>query len=386
MISWNSLLTGSREEHDNLRYSECNDGVPKIVVWNTTSACNLRCQHCYFAARPTSAANELSQKEAEDFIEDLADLGVAVLLFSGGEPLLRKDIFGLGKFAQDRGIRTVLSTNGTLITEEAAEQIKQAEFSYAGISLDGLERINDKFRNKPGAFTQALKGIANCQKVGLKVGLRLTLTKHNLADLAAIFDLVEREEIRRLCIYHLVYTGRGASLKENDLTHQERRKALELIWVRTTDFSQRQLKIEVLTVDNHADGVWIYLKLKKIDPQRAQQVFELLETQGGNSSGIKIGAVDNCGRIFADQFFRTHVLGNIRQTKFSLVWQDRENIFLQQLRNRAPLLKGRCQRCNFLSICNGNFRARAEAVFNDPWAEDPACYLTDQEIKCPLYG
>lgn len=380
MISWTGLLTKTTQDCDQLRYASGNGHNPKIVVYNITSSCNLDCRHCYFQATDSAAHDELTQQEARGLIEDLANFGVAVLLFSGGEPLLRGDIFTLANFAQGKGMRTILSTNGTLITKEVARQIQQAGFAYVGISLDGLEKTNDWFRKKPGAFSRALSGIKNCQSTGLKVGLRFTVTKDNVAELPAIFDLVEEEQIRRFCIYHLVYSGRGSSLQESDLTHQQRRKIMELIWEKTMEFHRKGLNVEVLTVDNHADAVWLYLKLKKTDPTRAKQVLKLLKIQGGNSSGINIAAVDNCGRISADQFLRAHILGNIRQNKFSAVWQDQDNKLLQELRNRAPLLKGRCQRCAFMSICNGNFRARAEAVSGNIWAEDPACYLTEEEI------
>lgn len=379
MVSWTKLLTGQSQDNDDLRYSKGHGHIPKIVVWNATSGCNLFCRHCYFDATRAPGADELSQQEARNFIDDLAKMGVPVLLFSGGEPLLRKDIFELGKFAKDRGIKAILSTNGTLITPRTAEEIKNAGFSYVGVSLDGMEKVNDTFRQSKGAFKASLAGIRNCRTAGLKVGLRFTVTKYNFKELPPIFDLVEEESIPRLCLYHLVYTGRGSNLKEKDLSHREKREVLELLWQRTLNFYQKGLKTEVLTVDNHADGAWIFLKLKKSDPHRARLVLELLKAQGGNGSGTRIGAIDNRGNIYADQFWRTRPLGNIRKDKFSDVWLDEENEFLQALRNRRPLLKGPCRRCNFLEICNGNFRARAEAVFGDHWSEDPACYLRKEE-------
>lgn len=380
MISWTKLLTGQSQDSDNLRYSEHIDYAPKVVVWNATSRCNLRCQHCYFKASDKASPGELNKQEGMSFIEDLAEFDVPVLLFSGGEPLLREDIFELGRFAANHGIWTVLSTNGTLITEEVAKKIKESGFRYVGISLDGMEGTNDWFRQQKGAFAQALSGIRSCRKAGLKVGLRFTLTKCNFRELPDIFNLVEKEHVPRLCLYHLVCVGRGTNIKEKDLSHEEKREVLELVWKRTMNFSRKGLNIEILTVDNHADGVWIYLRLKRSDPERAQTVLKLLEAQGGNSSGIKIGATDDCGDIYADQFWRTHLLGNIRQRRFSQVWQDEANVFLRNLRDRRSLLKGRCQRCNFLSICNGNFRARAEEVSGDIWAEDPGCYLSEEEI------
>lgn len=380
MVSWTKLLTGQIQEHEELRYNSFLKQAPKIVVWNITKVCNLSCRHCYFEASQTTESNQLNSKEAADFIEDLAKFGVSVLLFSGGEPLLREDVFDLAKLATDKGIRAVLSTNGTLITEKIAKKIKQSGFLYVGISLDGQEKINDKFRQSKGAFRMALEGLEYCQGLRLKVGLRFTLTKYNFKDLPFIFELTQRKSISRLCLYHLVYTGRGSSLINDDLSHQEKREVLGFIWQKTLDFFQKGLKTEIFTVDNHSDGVWIYLRLKSYNLNRAQIALSLLKAQGGNSSGVNIACVDNCGNIYPDQFLRKYPLGDIRKKRFSDVWQDKDNDFLQALRNRKLFLKGRCQRCNFLSICNGNFRARAEAAFSDIWQEDPACFLTDEEI------
>lgn len=378
MISWTGLLAGHArygvEEHSHNR-------APSVVVWNATRRCNLSCRHCYFDSSGVRDSRELSTLDAKAFIEDIAKLGVSTLIFSGGEPLLRSDIFELARFAKDKGIRPTLSTNGTLITGEMARKIKEAGFLYVGISLDGMQETNDRFRKSEGAFERAVKGIRNCQGIGLKVGLRFTLQKYNSKDLPHLFDMVEREDIRRFCIYHLVYTGRGDGLKAQDLTNEERREAMELIFNKALEFRRKKLNIEILTVDNHTDGAWLYLRLKKENPRGAEEVLRLLKMQGGNRSGIGIGAVDDLGNIYPDQFWRTHHLGNVRKTTFSEVWQDGRNEFLRDLRNRKSLLKGRCQRCLFLVICNGNFRARAEAIFGDPWAEDPACYLTEEEIS-----
>ena len=327
MISWTKLLTGTSQDHDSLRYSSSDNHIPKIVVWNTTSNCNLQCKHCDFAATQSRPSGELTKAEAKYFIEDLASIGVSVLLFTGGEPLLRKDIFHLGQFAKEKGLRPVLSTNGTLITKEVAQEIKRAGFAYVGISLDGTQATNDMFRQSKGAFSKALAGIRYCRDAGIKVGLRFTLTKFNFGELPQIFDLIERESLERFCLYHLVYTGRGSSLKKNDLSHRERKEALELIWQKTLDFHQKGLNTEILTVDNHADGVWIYLKLKKENHLRAQEVLELLRAQGGNSTGSKIGAVDNFGDVYPDQFYRSHRLGNIQDKRFSAIWLDGKESF-----------------------------------------------------------
>lgn len=381
MISWTKLLTGQKTLHDKLRFTNINEHVPKILVWNLTSVCNLNCKHCYMNAVKTKGPNEITTEVAKEFIDDLSEFRLPVLLFSGGEPLMREDIFELGKYAAEKGIRTVLSTNGTLITRDNARKLKESGFSYIGVSLDGLEKTNDEFRGKIGAFEEAIKGIDNCRLENVRVGLRFTISKYNFRDLPDIFKILITHEIPRICLYHLVYTGRGHSISDQDLTHEEKRECMQIIWDNVWDYYKKGINKEVLTVDNHADGIWIYLKLKKENPELAQKALELLNIQGGNSAGMKMACVDFKGNIYADQFLRKHPVGNIYKEKFSKIWLDKNNVFLNQLRDRKQLLKGRCSTCGYINICNGNFRARAEGCTGDLWGSDPACYLTDEEIK-----
>ena len=377
MISWTKLLNASDRRGEDRPSGYMS---PAVVVWNVTARCNLSCRHCYFNASGLRDAERLKRKEAEDFIGDLACTGVPAVIFSGGEPLLEEEIFETAAFAHDRGLRTSLSTNGTLITKKVAREIKNSGFSYVGLSLDGVGKTNDSFRQSEGAFGRAVEGMRNCMDAGLRTGLRITLTKYNFMDLSRVFDLAEEESVSRVCVYHLVYTGRGSDIRGMDLTHDETRSALELIWQRVAGFAQSGRGIEVLTVDNHADGAWLYLKMKREYPERAGTVLELLKGHGGNASGERIAAVDNQGNVYPDQFWRQHPLGNVRERRFREIWQDESNMFLKALRNRRAYLKGRCRRCGFLGICNGNFRARAESVSGDMWQEDPGCFLTDEEI------
>ena len=314
------------------------------------------------------------------FIHDLANFNVPVLLFSGGEPLLREDLFELASLAQEQGIRVALSTNGTLITDKVAREVSNTGFAEVGISLDGIGLQNDRFRGKNGAYEAALEGIRNCIALGLRVSLRLTITRFNYQEIPAIFQLVEDEGVNRVCFYHLAYSGRGDSLREQDITHSQTRLVVDIICERTLDFHRRDLQKEILTVGNHADGVYLYLKLRENNPQRATEVLDLLRRNGGNNSGIKIGAVDDLGNVHPDQFWWHYSLGNVHQRKFGDIWMDTSESLLRGLKNRKRLLKGRCARCHYLDLCNGNLRVRAEAVFGDVWAEDPACYLSDEEI------
>ena len=326
-------------------------------------------------------SGELSTDEAKKFINDLAEFKVPVLLFSGGEPLIRPDFFELAGYAASKNVRPTLSTNGTLITREVARKIKDIGVGYVGISLDGLREVNDKFRGVDGAFNLAMRGIENCVAVGQRVGLRFTINHHNFEELDKIFDFIEAEKINRVCFYHLVYSGRGSQMQDEDVTPAESRAAMDTIIRRTKDFARRGLSKEILTVDNHCDGVYMYLKaLSEGDTSTAAQIKKFIAMNGGNRSGIAFGEVDPLGYVHPDQFTQHHTFGNVRERKFGDIWTDTTNPILAGLKNRKPLLKGRCARCKFLDNCNGNFRTRAEAVTGDFWASDPSCYLTDAEI------
>jgi putative heme d1 biosynthesis radical SAM protein NirJ1 len=388
MLSISKLLGGGENYGDALRYSPASrrskhgagTGLGPVVVWNITRLCNLRCRHCYAGASQHPGGEELTGAEAKKLITELAAFKVPVLLLSGGEPLLRQDIFKLASIAVDEGIRVTLSTNGTLITRQIAQKIKEAGVSYVGVSLDGLGEVNDFFRGVPGAFDQALAGIRECLAVGQKVGLRFTLNRYNTNELENIFKLIETENIPRACSYHLVYAGRGAKLVNEDLTHEQSRAALDLIIEKTLDFQRRGLEKEILTVDNHADGIYLYLKLREREPTKAKEAYTLLVQNGGNRSGIAIGAIDWEGFVLADQFTRTFSFGNVRERSFGDIWKDESHPVLAALRNRRAYLKGRCAGCGWLNLCNGNLRARAEAFYGDFWASDPACYLREEEI------
>jgi len=388
LISITKLLCGTEYFGDSLRYRlrirswkhGAAEGQGPVVVWNSTRTCNLKCIHCYSNSEAKKYEGELTTSEALSFIDHLAEFKVPVLLFSGGEPLLRGDLVELVEYAGSKGIRVTISSNGTLLNPESVRRFKSLGVSYIGISLDGIGADNDRFRGCHGAFSAALNGIRTCIEAGLRVGLRFTINKHNYKELNAIFDLVEEENIPRVCFYHLVYSGRGSKMMDEDISRDETRAAMDTIIERTMDFHRRGIEKEILTVDNHADGVYIYLKLKETNPARAEQVLELLRLNGGNRSGMAIGAVDWMGNVHPDQFTQNHTFGNVRERKFGEIWTDLSQPVLAGLRNRRTLLKGRCAVCKWLDICNGNFRARAEAVTGDFWEADPACYLTDEEV------
>lgn len=389
MISVTKLLFATEYFGDSLRYTDnahkarngVREGMGPVVVWNSTRTCNLKCRHCYMSSDAKKYQNELTTAEAKQFIDDLADFNVPVLLFSGGEPLIRPDFFELADYAAKKGVRPTLSTNGTLITPEVARKIKDIGVGYVGISLDGLREVNDKFRGKAGAFEAAMNGIKNCVAVDQRVGLRFTINHHNIQELENIFDFIEEENINRVCFYHLVYSGRGNQMMDEDVTAEESRRAMDIIIRHTRDFEERGLKKEILTVDNHCDGVYMYLKaLQEGKDELAQQIKKYIAMNGGNRSGMAFAEVDPLGYVHPDQFTQHHTFGNVRERKFGDIWQDTTNPIMAGLKDRKPLLKGRCSKCKFLDNCNGNFRTRAEARTGDFWESDPSCYLTDEEI------
>ncbi len=395
MIGISKLYCGTVEPSDVLRYGSSSRQLPShllqfsadkkpVVVWNCTRRCNLRCVHCYSQSADQNYPGELTTEQGVTLLEDLARFGAPVVLFSGGEPLIRPDLFDLAARATKLGLRAVISTNGTLITASAAERLRAVGLSYVGVSLDGLENIHDRFRSTPGAFQAALAGIRNCRKAGIKVGLRFTITRRNVGEIPGLFNLLAEENIPRVCFYHLVYAGRGSNLMAEDLDHEGTRRAVDLIIDRTADLHRQGRPTEVLTVDNHADGPYLYLRLlREGQTARAADVLKLLQMNGGNSSGRGIGCVSWDGAVHADQFWRHITFGNIKERPFSEIWTDLSNPLLAQLKDKRPHLTGRCATCRFIDLCAGNFRVRAEAATGDLWAPDPACFLTDEEIAEP---
>lgn len=372
---------------DALRYGR-GHGSPRtaaerrpIVVWNITRRCNLKCLHCYSDSDAREYPGELDWNQCVSVMDDLAQFGVPALLLSGGEPTIHPRFFDIAGYAASKGLRLTLSTNGTLIDEARAARIKEIGFSYVGISLDGMGSTHDHFRGKPGAFDKAVRAFRNCKAVGQKVGLRLTLSRHNIDDLDQILDFIEQEDIGRVCFYHLVPSGRGTDLVSVPLDHT--RHAVNRILDRTARWVQQGRPREVLTVDQPVDGAYLYLRLCQENPARAEKVMDLLRWNGGgnHSSGTGIGNIDTQGNVHPDQFWQSFNLGNVKDRPFSEIWSNRQNAMLDALRNRKAHLRGRCSDCRFLDICGGGFRVRALNTTGDLWAPDPGCYLSDAETS-----
>lgn len=388
MIGFTKLLAGTAtvseviksREQGNLppHLLQFSDQLRPLVVWNTTNRCNLRCQHCYIGAEDKSYHGELTTEEAEAMVADLAKMKAPVLLFSGGEPLIRQDIFHLARLAVSLGVRPVLSTNGTLIDDEMAAKIKEAGFQYVGVSLDGAPATHDRFRGKEGSFEKALEGIRASMRAGLKTGVRFTINKENMEDLPELLDIVVKEKIPRFCMYHLVYAGRGKDMQALDLSKEEKRQVMTYLIDRTIELHEAGVEIEILTTDNHADGIFLYHWLKEHRPSRLYEVEDLLTMHGGCSAGTKFANIDPQGNVHPCQFWQDYTVGNIREKPFSELWTG-DDPLLVKLRKKAEYVGGQCGQCQHKEVCSG-CRIRAREAAGGMWEEDPACYLTKNEL------
>jgi len=390
VIGCTKLICGTATLAEAINYSQSGGRAPAhmlqfttsdrpLVVWNMTRRCNLKCLHCYISASD-EATDELSTEEAGAFIRDIGKMGCPVLIFSGGEPTLREDLCELGTLAVESGLRAVISSNGTTIYADLAGRIAEAGFSYVGVSLDGAPETHDRFRGRKGAFEEALRGVRHCLDAGIKTGIRFTVNRANVQDLPQVLDIVEREGIPRFCMYHLVYSGRGAEMIEQDLSHRQTRDVVKLLIDKVLDWEEGGVKTEILTTDNHADGVIVENFVRENRPERQEDVSALQKRHGGCSAGKKMANVDHAGNVHPCQFWSGDTLGNVRERPFSEIWTDGSDPLLAKLRDMPGSLTGpRCSRCRHNAVCGG-CRIRAQVVNGDLWGDDPACYLTDEEI------
>ena len=351
-----------------------------VVIWNLIRRCNLTCKHCYSISADSNFPGELSFDEVCTVMDDLKAFRVPVLILSGGEPLLRPDIYDIAKRAKAQGFYVGLSSNGTLIDENNIDRIAECDFNYVGVSLDGLGATHDKFRRLDGAFEASLKGIRLCRDLGLKIGVRFTMTKDNAHDLPGLLKLVEDEGIDRFYFSHLNYAGRGNKNRKDDAQHKLTRWAMDLLFDTCWEYQQRGLNKEFTTGNNDADGVYFLHWVRARFPEQAAHVEAKLRQWGGNSSGVNVANIDNLGNVHPDTMWWHHTLGNVKERPFSKIWPDTSDALMAGLKQYPRAVEGRCATCAYLPICNGNTRVRAQQLTGNPWAEDPGCYLSDEEI------
>ncbi len=356
-------------------------GMPgPVVIWNLIRRCNLACKHCYTTSADIDFPGELSTEEVFTVMDDLKAFRVPVLILSGGEPLLRPDIFAIAERAKTLGFYVGLSSNGTLITDENIARIAAVGFDYVGVSLDGVGATHDRFRRSQGSYDRSLEGVRHCVRHGIKVGLRFTLTQDNHADLPELLDVMERERVDKFYLSHLNYGGRGNRNRRDDAHFTMTRVAMDLLFERCLERLIAGRPAEFVTGNNDADGVYLLHWARSRFPDQIDPLRARLAQWGGNASGVNIANIDNLGNVHPDTFWWHHNLGSVRQRPFSEIWTDLSDPLLAGLKHRPRPVEGRCGRCAYLDVCNGNTRVRAQQVTGNPWAEDPGCYLDDTEI------
>ena len=351
-----------------------------VVIWNLVRRCNLLCKHCYSISADTDFPNELNTQQVFEVMDDLKGFKVPVLILSGGEPLLRPDIFEIAHHAKAMGFYTALSTNGTLIDEGNIERIAAVDFDYLGISIDGLRETHDRFRRKAGAFDASMHALRLCRDQGIKVGLRFTMTQDNAAELPQLLDLMDRERIDKFYFSHLNYAGRGNKNREDDVILKTTRWAMDLLFAHALEDARAGRGTEFVSGNNDADGVYLLHWVEQRFPERTDHIRAKLVQWGGNSSGVNIANIDNQGRVHPDTMWWNYDLGNVKQRPFSEIWQDTSDPIMAGLKASPRTVGGRCGRCAHFDICGGNTRVRAMQLAGDAWSEDPACYLSDAEI------
>ncbi|KGM87410.1 heme d1 biosynthesis radical SAM protein NirJ [Roseovarius mucosus DSM 17069] len=354
--------------------------VKPVVIWNLTRRCNLKCRHCYTVSADVDFPGELSHDQAMATLADLGDFGIPALILSGGEPLDRRDLFEIAAEARKRVRMLALSTNGTKIHGETADRVAEIGFDYVGISIDGVGSTNDWFRGVEGAFADALRGVRACKARGIKVGLRFTLTRDNAPQLTDLLRLCDDEGVDKFYLSHLVYAGRGDKNRGEDAMHRHTRQALDALIDRAWVAAAEDAPLDIVTGNNDADAVYLlHWAARHFEAERVAHLRAHLEAWGGNSSGLGVANIDTLGRVHPDTYWSDYTVGNVKTAKFSEIWTGSDPM-LAQLRQRPRPLKGRCGDCAFRAVCGGNTRIRALQLTGDPWAEDPACYLSDAEI------
>jgi heme d1 biosynthesis radical SAM protein NirJ len=352
---------------------------PPVVIWNLLRRCNLTCKHCYATSADSEFRDELDTAEALRVIDDLHASGVKVLILSGGEPLLRDDIFRLSDYAREKGFFVALSTNGTLIDERNIERIVAARYDYVGISIDGLEAVHDDWRQLKGSFAASMHAIDLCRQHGIRVGLRTTLTQHNYPQLPALLALMREHDVQKFYLSHLNYSGRGKRSRKADAHHQMTRDAMRQLFEQAWDDVCNGRETDFVSGNNDADAILLLQWVTENLPQHAERLEQMLRAWGGNASGSGIANIDNIGDVHPDTYWWQHTVGNVRRDTFSKIWLEQPQPLLLQLREHPRAVEGRCAECRWLAICNGNTRTRAWAAGN-LWGEDPGCYLSDEEI------
>jgi radical SAM protein with 4Fe4S-binding SPASM domain len=325
--------------------------APNNAIWDITYRCNLRCKHCYVSGgRETK---ELSTEEAKEIIEQLAQNKVFTVSFTGGEPLLREDIFDLIEYAREFKLSAVLASNGWYIDEKCARRLKETGLDYVMLSLDGQDAETHDFIRGQGSFRKVIEATANLQKVRIPFGLTLVLNRLNLGQIENVAYLAESLKANQLRLYRLLNEGRAEEKSLQGLSAQETTEIMERV---------RNLAVGVPVVFDEAFGFLAGL------PKR-RGFFGVGCSAARTVVGIKAsGDVTPCPMLVDPKFYA----GNLLNQSFKEIWQN--SPVMNFFRN-LPKLKGKCGECPHLEVCGGGCRVVAYSLTGDISASDPGCSL-----------
>lgn len=338
---------------------------PRLIAWELTRSCNLGCIHCRGSATKDRAPEELTLEEGLQFIDNIASFSKPVLILSGGEPLVRQDVYEIAQYGTNKGLRVVLATNGTLLNPKSARKLKDCGIQRVSISIDGANApSHDAFRGLNGSFDQALRGIEALKDAGLSFQINTTITRRNLDEIPAIADLGIRLGASAIHIFLLVPTGRGKEIEGDEIAPQDYENILNWFYDKQKEYKNINLKA---TCAPH------YFRIMR---QRAKEEGIKITPQTHGLEAMTKGCLGGSGFCFvsykgdvAPCGYLSAWAGNIRQQPFSQIWATSE--VFQNLRD-PDKLKGKCGRCEYRKVCAG-CRARAYARYDDYLAEEPYC-------------
>ena len=340
-----------------------------MTIWNITRKCNLSCDMCHLGSALEADSDELSTREAIEFIDQMASMKVPMISVYGGEPLTRDDFFTLAGHAHNKGLRMILSSNAALITEKTAREIAESGITYVGIDMDGFSQL-DGGMDVIAGLEKALPAMEHLRDATVGCGVRITIGSFNVSQMPSIIKAIETAGLKRFAVCQYIEGRDWKAVKE------ERRGIMDFL----IDYAMKNPGMEVVTEQLYDDGVYLLQRVAESEPELAAEMEKLLARQGGCPAGDRIVNVDYRGNVHLCPYWQSRTIGNIREKKFrDICFDDEENEILAMMRDKTLYLKGKCGRCRRNHLCRG-CGARAEEMCGDPFGADPACYLTEEEI------